>query len=273
MGKHVLAGVCDSDGSRAAAAFAARLAHANGAPLQLLHVYEEPFLGYGPRVLAGTYTIAEPQAQAQALALIAQETRRLAFTFPGLTVMAQIREGDAARVLSVESRKAAITVLGPAAARQGHGASPHSIPATVAAHGHHAVVIVNPGGQEHGPVLVGVDGTRPGQAAVGFAVRQALALDVPLVAINVYAGPATEAEELLRMSLLPWETVHPQLRTVLRPIHSASPEYAMADESQHASLTVVGSHGHAGYLALLLGSVSQHLVREGTSPVAIVHVP
>lgn len=267
----ILAGVEDSAGSRSAVTYAAHLASAHGAELHLLHIYEEPFLGYRPHSAAGGTTIAEPGARAKAVALAEETARQQRLAWPGLTVTAEVSEGEVARVLSAESRQAAITVLGPAPERQNHATSPHSIPATVAAHGHHGIIVVNAGGRDGGPVIAGVDGSRPGQAALGFAVSQALALDVPLVAINVYTGLANEADGLLSTSLMIWEHAFPQLKTVIRPIHSASPEYVMADESEHASLTVVGSHGHAGYLALLLGSVSQHLVREGAGPVAIVH--
>jgi nucleotide-binding universal stress UspA family protein len=45
---------------------------------------------------------------------------------------------------------------------------------------------------------------------------------------------------------------------------------ALIDESEHADLVVVGSHGKTGLRAALLGSVSRHVVAHARCPVVVV---
>ena len=44
----------------------------------------------------------------------------------------------------------------------------------------------------------------------------------------------------------------------------------LARESADADLVVVGSHGHSGIKAALLGSVSRHVVEHAACPVVVV---
>ncbi|THV42800.1 universal stress protein [Glycomyces buryatensis] len=44
----------------------------------------------------------------------------------------------------------------------------------------------------------------------------------------------------------------------------------LIEESKHASLLVVGSRGHGGFVGALIGSVSQYCVNHATCPVVVV---
>ncbi len=49
-----------------------------------------------------------------------------------------------------------------------------------------------------------------------------------------------------------------------------NPAEVLIDRSAEADLLVVGSRGHGGFIGMLLGSVSQHLVGHANCPVVIV---
>jgi nucleotide-binding universal stress UspA family protein len=49
-----------------------------------------------------------------------------------------------------------------------------------------------------------------------------------------------------------------------------APEQVLAEQSRTSDLVVVGSRGYGPHRAVLLGSVSGHLVREAACPVVVV---
>jgi nucleotide-binding universal stress UspA family protein len=69
-----------------------------------------------------------------------------------------------------------------------------------------------------------------------------------------------------------WRAMYPELEILAEAVvdHPAS---ALTSASTHAQLVVVGSRGCGTLRGLLLGSVSQHLVRHAACAVAIVHEP
>ena len=64
-----------------------------------------------------------------------------------------------------------------------------SIAGTVAAHGECPVVVIRGGDAEFGgrPVLVGVDGSPAGEAAIAFAFEDAASRGVPLIALHTWS--------------------------------------------------------------------------------------
>jgi len=49
-----------------------------------------------------------------------------------------------------------------------------------------------------------------------------------------------------------------------------NPAEVLIGRSEEADLLVVGSRGHGGFVGMLLGSVSQHLVGHANCPVVVV---
>jgi nucleotide-binding universal stress UspA family protein len=56
-------------------------------------------------------------------------------------------------------------------------------------------------------------------------------------------------------------------------ISEQSPAKAIIDAGKEADLLVVGSRGHGGFAALLLGSVSRTVLQHSSVPVVVVRRP
>lgn len=138
-----------------------------------------------------------------------------------------------------------------------------------------------------GGVLVAHDGSAEAEAAVRTAVRFAAALDKPVTAVrawNVSTAPRPstaapgymppfedfEAATLaaLEEDLGPIRTEHPDVAITAAVVHG-SPAEKLIDASGRADLIVVGSRGHGGFAGLLLGSVSEQVVRHASCPVLV----
>ena len=62
---------------------------------------------------------------------------------------------------------------------------------------------------------------------------------------------------------------HPAVKVEARVTEGPAAE-ALIDASQRASVLVVGSRGHGGFVGLLLGSVSQQCVTHAHCPVMVM---
>ncbi len=134
-------------------------------------------------------------------------------------------------------------------------------------------------------IVVGVDGSAGGAAALRWAAREGELRGVPVVAVLAWGyldqkhaetGAAfdpeygqVEAEAALDAALeaaLPADQATEVERVVVTDLaHSALLETATDDD-----LLVVGARGLGGFAGLLLGSVSQKVLAEASGPVAVV---
>jgi len=136
-------------------------------------------------------------------------------------------------------------------------------------------------------VVVGVDGSEAGQAAIDWALAHVSAGDeIELVsAWNVqvlgalevpYAGLADfEAETSAMLERIVTETADKAKAagvTVTTSLHQGHPGGVLIAASGDADLLVVGSRGLGGFRGLLLGSVSTYVVHHARSPVVVVPV-
>jgi nucleotide-binding universal stress UspA family protein len=136
-------------------------------------------------------------------------------------------------------------------------------------------------------ILVAIDGSKSAEAALEQAIELARSEGARLTLIGVAVRPAwipvsymaalpTDAEleaEVERRLDRAAERV-PDDVPVATVVRSGSPAQAILDRIQQGlhDLVVMGSRGRGGFQSLLLGSVSQAVLRRSPVPVLIVHV-
>jgi len=160
--------------------------------------------------------------------------------------------------------------------------------ATLISHRAHCPVVVVHGSDRRdaviGRIAVGVDGSAGSQAALDWAIDEAMRCDAELVLVHgwtyPYQGPRTgvteprddmrlDAMRTLEACAFRVREIAPALRCH-SIISEQSPAKAVIDAGKDADLVVVGSRGHGGFAALLLGSVSRTVLQHAQVPVAIV---
>lgn len=135
-------------------------------------------------------------------------------------------------------------------------------------------------------IVVGVDGSEPSRAALGWAVGEARLRGAAVDAVHAwtypvygYAGgmmpaPVIDRERLVGAAAAVLDEVCDSVDAagvvVRRLLEEGPAARALLDAAEGASLLVVGSRGHGGFTALLLGSVSQHLAHHAPCPFVIV---
>lgn len=135
-------------------------------------------------------------------------------------------------------------------------------------------------------ILVGVDGSRAGLEAAGWAAREAALRRVPLRVVHAmprwaletgdegrYAGVARwmreGAETVLDGAVDRARREVPGLTVESRPI-PGDPRPALIEAAADADLLVVGNHGLGGFRGLLLGSVAQGVAAHAPCDVVVV---
>jgi nucleotide-binding universal stress UspA family protein len=136
------------------------------------------------------------------------------------------------------------------------------------------------------PVVVGVDGSGHAERALMWAAGEAAARHVPLRLVCVEAWPLLGPAAMAAGAVPVIHDPDQQAGTVFeRSTAMVLQQYdvpistraelggivdVLIDESERASMVVVGSRGHGGFTGLLLGSVSRHLATHAKSPVAVI---
>ncbi|OLF16379.1 universal stress protein [Actinophytocola xanthii] len=279
----VVVGVDGSVAALGAVSWAAEEARRRGAPLRLVYAFELPFR-YPPGVVEQD-SLRDALRREKDGYLEAARAQALQ-TAPDLGIEAVTVDGTAVEVLVRESETAAVVVV----ATRGHGGFTGlllgSTSVGLAGRAHCPVVVVR-GASDGGPVVVGVDGTPVGEAAIAFAFEQAAALGTDLVAVHSWTDPALanalaagylavdfglleeQATVVLAERLAGWQEKYPQVR-VTRQLVRDHPTRALLHYADRARLVVVGSRGRGGFAGLVLGSTSQHLMHHAACPVAVV---
>ncbi|HEX6577774.1 MAG TPA: universal stress protein [Jiangellaceae bacterium] len=138
------------------------------------------------------------------------------------------------------------------------------------------------------PVLVGVDGSDEADAAVDWAVGEAVARHTSLHVVHAFIwpllphvplgpspyGPAdggfrAAAEQIVDDAVRRAAAGSPGV-AVDGALVTGSAGTVMLTESERAQLVVVGSRGLGGFAGLLLGSVSGHLAAHAPCPVIVL---
>lgn len=139
--------------------------------------------------------------------------------------------------------------------------------------------------RRQGGIVVGVDGSPSSRRALDWALRQADATGLKVVAVLAWRAPtgygtgalvaqgvdwADEARASLESIVAPATAPWPQVPVEQRVLEG-HPTEILLDKARSADLLVVGSRGHGGFAGALLGSVSNHRVHHATCPVVVVH--
>ena len=265
----VTVGIDVSGGDRTAIAWAVRAAKAYHLPVRLVHAHPHAY----------DLTVTNQVGAAETLA------RSLA---PDVLVRTVTTTGQPVEVLVEESAKARMLVVAPHTGEPLDGFC-WSTTTMVASSADSPVVAVPRSTRslpEHGPVVVGVDGSPVSEPALAFAFEHAAAVGAGLTAVHCWqdrAGdsesapqegigwePVLEAEQrVLAERLAGWQERYPQV--VVDPVVAhGRPARALIERAATAQLLVVGFSGRAGLSGLLHGSTSQALLYELPCPLAIV---
>jgi len=281
----LLVGFDGSGPSLDAVRWAAAEADARGAPLTICYVSDDG--ARAPIALPLVDPLAvqiEDHARRQLDSAVA-EVRQ---TAPNVAVAAVVRHGPPARELIRLAAEAELVVVG----HRGFGGFAElllgSVGRQVAAHAPAPAVIVRPATKPDGPVLIGLDGAVDRHPALEYGFEYAARHGRDVQVLHAFRDPiataATMAYQLpeadygharqaaahhLTDAVRPLQLTYPQLQVELLTLGTPA-THALVDASLGSSLLVVGRRGPGGLASLLLGSVSQTVLRHAHCPVAVV---
>ena len=145
------------------------------------------------------------------------------------------------------------------------------------------VAVVRRGPVDDGPIVVGVDGSKPSRQALSWAVAEAAARHTHVVAVHawrfMYAGDGYLAPHLdpasmcnsAEMLLAREVDAHTRSGVRIEPLLVQDlPSAALLEASETASMLVVGTGGHRRLVGLLLGSVSDQVAHHAGTAVVVV---
>jgi nucleotide-binding universal stress UspA family protein len=138
-------------------------------------------------------------------------------------------------------------------------------------------------------IVVGIDGSEGGAAALEFAAEEAAlrkarlrivsAWEIPVAAFGAGGPPPLDpgtldafrlrAEQIGEDGVATAKRLQPSLDVEAQTV-TGQPADALLAQGAEADLIVVGRRGLGGFRSLLLGSVSQQVVHYATCPVVVV---
>jgi nucleotide-binding universal stress UspA family protein len=279
----VIVGVDGSESGVRALDWAGQIAAARSWPLQLVHVVE-PYVPGLP--LPSRFGISVPEGVSAEV--LRDAHRHAKDAWPSLDVTEVSREGSPVRVLLDELTRGRMLVVG----RRGIGRFAElmvgSVALASAARASGPVVVVPPTGtwSANAPVVVGVDGSAYGEAAVELAFAEASARRARLEVVHAwdtpspfsydfagYGGAAAwkiEHEVAVAEVIAGWRERYSdvEVQTIIEEGH---PVAALVQHGANASLVVVGGRGHGRVADAVMGSIARAVIHHATCPVAVAH--
>lgn len=226
----------------------------------------------------------EPSAVCSDLADLVEQ-----FASAGIDLASRVVQGGASRVLLEASDDAELLVVGS----RGLGGFGRlllgSVSSQCAAHARRPTVDVPTNAPVADPVrrvVVGVDGSEGSRAALMWALD--FAPDGATIHVVGAWRPSHSAavatvqfhSHELRQTRQQFhdlvDSIGPEVvgeHQLERDFIKTDPTRALLDASARADLVVVGQRGHSGLSAVILGSVSTHVLHHSTIPIAIIPNP
>lgn len=288
----IVVGVDPDPSRRSALAWAADEAARRGLPLRLVHAQGMTTSGYW----SGEFRTGREQWEfREGWEKVARDAgdrvleEAVAFVgnrHPGVEVSRYLVDGHPVWALREQARDATMAVVGSrhlSRTEELLGSASVSLPLT--AHAPCPVVVVpEPEHVTQRPAyfVIGVDGSPDSATAIDFAFEEASLRGAELRALYVWRPPRLgvldrnaaehEGRRVLYESVAGRTADHPEV--VLRhEFVRGHPVQVLTEASAHALGLVVGSRGHGGFAGMLLGSVSQGVLRHARCPVFVVPSP
>ncbi len=282
----ILVGVDGSPASDAAVTWATREAIRRLIPITLMHVVAPVVVGWP----VGQLYANMPEWQKDNAQHVIEHARK--------TLTASLGESEAPGVHTevvyastvptlIEASKEAWMIV---AGSEGIGALGRQLLGSVSTaliqHAHCPVAVIRTDegttADPKAPVLVGIDGSPASEAATALAFDEASRRGVDLLALHAWSDVGvfpvlgmdwrdreSEGEEVLAERLAGWQEEYPDVH-VRRLLVCDRPSRWLLEQSEHAQLVVVGSHGRGGFRGMLLGSVSSAMAHSANIPVIVV---
>jgi nucleotide-binding universal stress UspA family protein len=288
MAGRIVVGIDGSPHSGRALDWAAARAALGGQQLELVNAYNLPvdFNFYGFQSYAGAAPLDWFTEQSRAVLESAEA--HVHDIAPDVTCTLTSDFGPPATLLAAAARDADAVVVG----RRGLGAASSAILGSVSnritAEAACPVIVV---GEDElptsGPIVVGVDGSEFGAAALRYAVEEAALRHTSVRAVTAHEGPplalASDPELMARMHAAVSSEAAEVAAAALAELTSGPvdveqltvegrPGRAILDNARDAQLIVVGSHGKGFFRRVLLGSVSREVLQDADRPVAVIDV-
>lgn len=134
-------------------------------------------------------------------------------------------------------------------------------------------------------IVVGIDGSPASVAALRWALDQAELTDSRVEAITCWQTPGQHGYEFVNDQVDWIDIARRTLDVAIKaagdggPVEVEStvvnghPAQVLVRASIGAQLLVVGSRGHGGFVGMLLGSVSEHVIAHAGCPVLVLRHP
>jgi nucleotide-binding universal stress UspA family protein len=278
----ILVGVDGSEPSLMAVRWAAAAAQLHQRSLRLVHAFIGPLVAAPMMTPPYDWLPESLREEAERMVQRAEEVARS--VAPDVHITGDVVSGPAGRLLVDMSSSSHLVVLG----NRGHGGFASlllgSVASTATAHAHCPVVVVRSEPAVTGPVVVGVDGSAPAQAALEFAFEEAERRGVPLRAVHAWQPPTAPWRADLRYDPDELETAQrDELRAWVEPVQDkhgdvavehqlvvGSPATTLVEAASDAGLLVIGSRGRGAFTGMVLGSVGQQVIHHANGAIAVV---
>ncbi|WP_225823947.1 universal stress protein [Streptomyces naphthomycinicus] len=279
----IVVGVDPDPARRMALAWAADEADRRRLPLRPVHVEGVPTRGYRTREVPPSWEEWNEALHKAGREVLEEAMDFVATRHPRLDMESLLAEGDPVWVLREQSRDATAVVVGSRhlnRRQEVFGSTSVALP--LMAHTHCPLVVVPESEhitQEPAYYVVGVDGSEQSGAAVDVAFGEAALRGAGLRALLVWEPgpfkifdeyePQQECRRLLSEIVAGRLADHPEV-VLHHEVLVGHPVHVLADASAHALGLVVGTRGRGGFTGMLLGSVSQGVLRYARCPVIAV---